>query len=89
MTAASEFISENMRKDFLIVGGAALVRYGSSRNTRDIDIAITSQTLQVFWEKAHDDSRFSLHPDGPGVEGLQAEFEFLMIGEELFRSCAG
>jgi hypothetical protein len=31
MTAASEFIDENKRKDFLIIGGAALARYGSLR----------------------------------------------------------
>ena len=48
MTAASEFIRENIRKDFLVVGGAALTQYGSTRNTRDVDIGITPQTLVPF-----------------------------------------
>ena len=67
MTAASEFIGEDMRKDFLIIGGAALIRYGSTRNTWDVDIAITAQTLNAFVEKAKSDSRFSIHADGRWV----------------------
>jgi hypothetical protein len=46
MTAASEFISEDMRADFLVIGGAAMVQYGSTRFTRDVDIA--DQESKVF-----------------------------------------
>ena len=91
MTAASEFISEDMF--FLIIGGAALVQYGS---TRDVDIAITPQTLNAFWEKAKSDSRFDIQADEHwarggrrGVEGLSAEFEFLAIGEQYVPKLCG
>jgi hypothetical protein len=40
-----------MRKDFLIIGGTALIRYSSTHNTQDVDIAITPQTLNAFWER--------------------------------------
>jgi hypothetical protein len=88
MTAASEFIDENVRKDFLIIGGAALARYGSLRKTDDIDIAITAETLNVFVEKAKTDPRFAQHPDGEwtytcqeeSIEGLGVRFEFLQLG---------
>jgi len=57
--------------------------------TRDVDIAITPQTLRAFWDRTANDPRFGLHPDGhwvyacrgPGIEGLGVE--------ELFQSCAG
>lgn len=68
-----------------------MVQCGSSRFTRDVDIAITPQTLQAFEEKAKSDPRFSLHADrhwaytgqGLGVEGLQVEFKFLAVGNEF------
>jgi len=63
MTAASNLVDEGMRRDFLVIGGAALVRYGSTRRTRDVDIAITAKTLDAFMEKAGMDSRFRKHPD--------------------------
>jgi predicted nucleotidyltransferase len=88
MAAASMLVSEDMRKDFLIVGGSALVRYGSDRRTKDIDIAITPTTLNAFNEAASKDSRFSLHADetwvytcqGQGIERLQVPIEFLAMG---------
>jgi len=52
MNAASGLLDENVRKDFLIIGGAALVRYGSSRRTEDVDIAITAESLNAFTEMA-------------------------------------
>jgi len=64
MTAASEFISEDMWANFLVIGGAALVQYGSTRFTHDVNIAITPQTLHAFKEKACSDPQFSLHADG-------------------------
>jgi hypothetical protein len=88
MTAASELVDENARKDFLVIGGSALVRYGSTRKTRDVDIAITVETLTAFSERAEKDSRFKQHFDkswtytcqGEGTEDLEVEFEFLRIG---------
>lgn len=89
MTAASNLVSEDMRRDFLVIGGAALVRYGSTRRTRDI--AITAKTLDAFMEKAGMDSRFRMHPDaswtytcqGEGIENVVVEIEFLDIGGEF------
>ena len=97
MTAASELISEDIRKDFLVIGGAALARYGSPRNTQDVDIAITPQTLGVFWDRAESDPRFSMHPDGrwvytcqgTGVKGVAVEIEFLRIGGEFVPKLRG
>jgi hypothetical protein len=97
MTAASELISEDIRADFLIIGGAALIQYGSNRFTRDIDIAITPQTLHAFEEKARKDPRFKLHSDGhwaytaqgSEVEDLVVEFEFLAVGNEFVPKMRG
>jgi hypothetical protein len=88
MAAASKLVDENVRKDFLIIGGAALVKYGSSRRTDDVDIAITAATLNMFMEQAKTDPRFKLHPDdewsytcqGEGIAGLDVRFEFLELG---------
>ena len=42
MTTGSELVNEDVRR---VVGGAALVQYGSSaRKTADVDIAITAET---------------------------------------------
>jgi len=82
MTAASELVDENIRKDFLIIGGA------SARCARHIDIAVTAETLNAFVEKAETDPRFKKHPDDEwtyttqeeGIEGLVVRFEFLDLG---------
>ena len=68
-----------MRK---IIGGAAfkLVQYCSTRNTRGVDIAITPRQAVIL------DSAKVLTGLGMyllGVEGLQAEFEFLTVEEEF------
>jgi len=79
MTAASKLVDQNVRQDFLIIGGAALVRYGSLRKTEDVDIAINAKTLNVLMEKAATDLRFKQDPAAgwtytcqeEGIEGLE------------------
>ena len=95
MNAALELVDENIRKNFLIIGGASLARYGSLRKTKDVDIAITAETLSAFMEKAAKDPRFKKHCDDQwayttqeeGIEGLEVRFEFLDLGDHLFRRC--
>lgn len=88
MTAASELISEDTRKDFVVIGGAALVQHVSIRKTQDVDIAITPETLWEFYEHATSDPQFSLHLDGNWVYtcqeiDVQVPMEFLSIGGDF------
>ena len=84
MTAASELVAEADRHSFLVIGGPAMIRYGSERTTRDVDI----ETLGMFTEKARMDHRFREGPDGSwtckcreeGIEGFDVPLEFLEIG---------
>jgi len=63
MDAASAFISKEERRGFYVVKGVALVRYGSTRKTDDVDIVITPETLHKFFEAAGKDRRFRRSPD--------------------------
>ncbi len=91
MDAASRFIPPDERKHFYVVGGAALVRYGSPRKTEDVDIVVTPETLNKFFEEAGKDRRFRRYPDdswcyiceGEGIEDVETHFDFLAAGGEF------
>lgn len=84
-SAAASLLPDAYAKEFVLVGGTALLYLGSTRATSDVDFLITAQSLNAFEAAAKNDSRFSKdsteqwHYTSP-VSGITIPFEFLAAG---------
>lgn len=86
--AAASFIPSHLKKEFVLIGGAAMIVLGATRITEDIDVAITPQALAEFIRRATNDARFTKDVmegweykcKGPGIEDIRIPLEFLAIG---------
>jgi hypothetical protein len=56
--AAVALLPQNLRRDFILIGGTSLLTIGSTRETRDIDVAVTGPSLHAFFAVAARDPRF-------------------------------
>lgn len=91
-TAASRLIPESSRKSsFIAIGGAAILHYGGSRKTLDVDFAITTETLDAFDTAAANTAHFKYYESlkqweyscqGPSTKDITVTFDFLLIGGE-------
>ncbi|KAG0643113.1 hypothetical protein HOY80DRAFT_1098112 [Tuber brumale] len=63
-----EMIGEEHKESFVVVGGAALLFYGSGIPTYNADIAITGSPLPKCEERAKNDGRFT--------QGVMGDWEF-------------
>lgn len=61
--AASALLPRYLRRSFVLVRGAALVRWGARRKTVDVDIACSQGAILAFFENSKLDRRFSIAPD--------------------------
>lgn len=61
--SASSLLPPPLRSSFVLVGGAALVRWGCRRKTVDVDVAASSDALLAFFPAAQSDARFCVSPD--------------------------
>lgn len=83
--AAASLLPDAYAKEFVLVGGTALLYLGSTRSTNDVDFVITAQSLNAFEAAAQNDSRFSKdsteqwHYTSP-ANGIIIPFEFLAAG---------
>ncbi|KAI9848469.1 MAG: hypothetical protein M1837_000264 [Sclerophora amabilis] len=57
--AAVELVPVELRKSFILIGGASMVELGGHRNTQDVDIVATPEALDAFCTAAARDPRFS------------------------------
>lgn len=84
-SAAASLLPDAYAKEFVLIGGTALLYLGSTRTTRDVDFLITAQSLNAFEAAAKNDSRFSKdsteqwHYTSPAI-GIIIPFEFLAAG---------
>ncbi|KAF2083399.1 hypothetical protein K490DRAFT_69859 [Saccharata proteae CBS 121410] len=62
--AAATLLPNNLRPQFVLVGGAALLHYGGTRPTEDIDIVGSAEAHWEFLEAARRDAHFSVLMDG-------------------------
>ena len=67
--AASTLLPPELRRSFVLVGGAVLARWGCRRYTPDLDVACSKQALIAFTVAAREDARFSEAPDGNCEDG--------------------
>lgn len=83
---ATSFIPQHLRdRHFVIIGGTALVLYGSGIPTRDGDILCNNETVIAFHEAASRDPRFIYNPSDSTWEflstiGLTVPLEFVIAG---------
>ena len=64
LDSAVSLVPEDLRGDFVLVGGGALLTLGGNRRTADVDFAVTGPALHAFFEAAANDSRFKKRPFG-------------------------
>lgn len=77
-----------LRAEFLIIGGTSLVMLGSTRNTQDIDFAVSAMALNAFEQAACQDNRFAKGHvadwtytcQEEGTKDLVVPLEFLQMG---------
>lgn len=58
-SVAASLLPDACAKEFVLVGGTALLYLGSTRTTGDVDVLITAQSLNAFEAAAKNDSRSS------------------------------
>ncbi|KAI9652976.1 MAG: hypothetical protein M1831_006305 [Alyxoria varia] len=88
--AASSLLPLELRRGFVLVGGAALVRWGRQRHTSDLDLACSEQALVAFAVAARAESRFSESSDAQfwyaaadePAAGLCVSVDLMVIGDE-------
>lgn len=89
--AAVSLLPKDLRKQFIVLGGTSLVMLGSSRNTEDVDVAVTGTALDAFQTAAAKDSRFRKGhaedwtytcPTG-AIKDVTIPLEFLNLGGEF------
>ncbi|KAI9651424.1 MAG: hypothetical protein M1829_003014 [Trizodia sp. TS-e1964] len=87
--SAVDLVPQELRRDFILVGGTSLLYLGSDRATRDVDIAVRPAALHAFDEAASKDPRFHKTPmqtwEYKATNDINIEFEFLEQGGEFFR----
>ena len=92
-SAAASLLPDAYAKEFVLVGGTALLYLGSTRTTGDVDFLITAQSLNAFEAAAKNDSRFSKdsmeqwHFTSSAI-GITIAFEFLAAGGGGFVSAS-
>ena len=78
-------VPHNLRHQFILVGGAALVILGSNRSTEDVDFAVSAEALHAFFDGATGDIRFVRDSNDIWTyicqaNGIQVGIEFLAAG---------
>ncbi|PUU75245.1 hypothetical protein B9Z19DRAFT_363063 [Tuber borchii] len=86
--AAWELIGEEHIENFAVVGGAALLFYGSDNRTEDTDIAVTRESIDKFYQLARSDPRFAEDPY-VGPWRYHTSFDFDVFIDFLDKSGAG
>ncbi|KAI9858148.1 MAG: hypothetical protein M1813_007797 [Trichoglossum hirsutum] len=87
-TAAVELLPPALQERFVLIGGTSMLTLGGSRQTEDVDIAVTAETLNAFQEGAALDPRFSQDSilswtytsNTPEASGICVALEFLEMG---------
>lgn len=84
-TAASSLLSKAHAKDFVLVGGTALIYHGFKRSTRHVKFLVTVESLHAFEIAASCDDRFTLNwlsqwSFHSRRSGINVRFEFLAAG---------
>lgn len=82
--SAAALMPENLRQDFVLVGGTSLLSLGGNRKTEDVDIAVTVPSLHAFFAAAANDSRFKKGSmdnwEYTSTDEIIVPFEFLIQG---------
>lgn len=86
--AVISVLPSDLRKEFPLIGGASLLFIGGTRNTEDLDFAVSTNALHAFTIAAALDNRFTT--DGKGtwtyhctaahILDLNVSLEFLSMG---------
>jgi hypothetical protein len=86
-SAAAALVPQDLRRSFVLVGGASLLSLGGTRKTGDVDVAVTGPALHAFHAAALNDERFN-QLGGESWEYTSSNeicvpFEFLLQGGDF------
>lgn len=86
--AASSLLPEAHAKDFVLVGGTALIYHGFKRSTKHVKFLVTVESLHAFEIAASCDDRFTLNRLSEWSyysrrSGINVPFAFLAAGGEF------
>ena len=86
-------VPEDLRGDFVLVGGGALLTLGGNRRTADVDFAVTGPALHAFFEAAANDSRFKKglldNWEYQSTNDITVPLEFLAQGKDFAPAIRG
>jgi len=85
--SAVALLPQNLRRDFILVGGTSLLSLGGTRKTEDVDVAVSAASLHAFYAAALHDPRFKKGAmddwEYTSSSGIIVPFEFLLQGGDF------